>query len=179
VAAPHSTPHQKLTRLVGLTCILISAHLSSTPQAATEPSPIRVTLTDWKEQSSDLFCSCNNVEGRVLVFDVSVENPGPSHRTVYLFVWLSNDDVRPHERALWPPEAIPTSLTDQGDLAVSEASAGHRIYLGPGQQEVLIGKAVPQPVGWYDGEPVRYLQLRLLALSPEGEVLAESWEILE
>jgi len=126
-------------------------------------------LKNLRERPSKLYCTCNNIPGRNLVFDLSVENRSQASRSVFAFVWATNDEVTPPERALWPVSAVDTCLTDTGELDVSRPEEGVRVDIEPGRSVVVKGNSLLQPIGWMNGELVSFRQLHLELWNEAGE----------
>jgi hypothetical protein len=126
-------------------------------------------LKGLRERPSKLYCSCNNIPGRDLVFDLVVENRSDAPRSVFAFVWASNDEVTPPERALWPVSAVDTCLTDTGELDVSSPEEGVRVDVEPGQSVVVDNISLLQPIGWMNGRLVSFRQLHLELWNQAGE----------
>lgn len=125
------------------------------------------------ERKSSIYCSCNNIEGRDLVFDLLLENFGDSALEAYIFVWAANDEVDPPERGLWPVSAVDDALTESGDLDVRVPRAGHRVLLSPNQEFRIEDASILQPIGWADGALVRFTKLRIQAWSEDGRPLLD------
>jgi hypothetical protein len=130
-------------------------------------------LKNLRERPSKLYCSCNNIPGRELVFDLAIENRSPASRSVFAFVWATNDEVTPPERALWPVSAVDTCLTDSGELDVSSPEEGVRVDIEPGRSVVLDGNSLLQPIGWMNGRLVGFRQLHLELWNQAGERIFE------
>lgn len=126
-------------------------------------------LKNLRERPSKLYCSCNNIPGRDLVFDLIVESRSQASRSVFAFVWATNDEVTPPERALWPVSAVETCLTDTGELDVSSPEEGVRVDIEPGQSVVVKGNSLLQPIGWMNGELVSFRQLHVELWNQAGE----------
>jgi hypothetical protein len=126
-------------------------------------------LKNLRERPSKLYCTCNNIPGRNLVFDLIVENHSQASRSVFAFVWANNDEVTPPERALWPVSAVDTCLTDTGELAVSSPEEGVRVDVEPGRSVVLDDISLLQPIGWMNGRLVSFRQLHLELWNQAGE----------
>jgi hypothetical protein len=135
-------------------------------------------LKNLRESRSKLYCTCNNIPGRILVFDLVVENRSETSRSVFAFVWANNDEVTPPERALWPVSAVDTCLTDTGELAVSSPEDGVRIDLEPGASVVVDGRSLPQPIGWMNGKLVSFRELHVELWDQTGDrILKEVFEV--
>jgi hypothetical protein len=131
-------------------------------------------LKDLRERPSKIYCSCNNIPGRDLVFDLIIENRSGAHRSVFAFVWANNDEVNPPERALWPVSAVDTCLTDTGELDISSPEEGVRVDIEPGQSVVVDDISLLQPIGFMNGRLVSFRQLRVELWNQAGERIFES-----
>jgi hypothetical protein len=123
--------------------------------------PIAARIENLREAPSSLYCECNNIPGRDLVFDLVVQNKSNVQKTVYAFIWATNDNVNPPERSLWPVSAVNSCLTETGELDVSDPRTGKKIELAAGGLSRLKGKTILQPIGWFEGELVRFQKLRI------------------
>ena len=106
-----------------------------------------------------------------VVFDVVIKNRSNESRTVDAFLWAANDKVNPPERGLWPVASVDTCLTDTGELKVSEPKKGERFKLGPKAVVKRTGQSILLPMGWYEGELVRFHTIRLEIWSIDGKRL--------
>ncbi len=126
-------------------------------------------LKNLRERPSKLYCACNNIPGRELVFDLIVESRSQASRSVFAFVWATNDEVTPPERALWPVSAVDTCLTDTGELDISSPEEGVRVDIEPGRFVGVNDNSLLQPIGWMNGELVSFRQLHLELWNQAGE----------
>jgi hypothetical protein len=126
------------------------------------------------ERPTSLYCSCNNIDGRELVFDLAITNKTAVAQRVYAFVWATNDGVTPPERGLWPLSAVDTCLTETGELDVREPSAGTLVDVPSGDSIRVQENAIVQPIGWFEGQLVSFESLWLQLWSAEGELVFET-----
>lgn len=154
------------------------AFLSSSllPQAQVSGAQPEVTasIQNLRERPSSLYCSCNNIDGRELVFDLALTNRTAVPQQVYAFVWAANDEVSPPERGLWPLDAVESCLTETGELDVNKPSDGFPVEVPPGAAVVIEENAILQPIGWLEGEQVSFESLLLQLWSAEGELVFEA-----
>jgi hypothetical protein len=135
---------------------------------------VTAAIGNLSERESELYCSCNNIDGRELVFDLIVTNASATPKRVYAFVWAANDQVSPPERGLWPLSAVETCLTETGELDVRDPTSGTLIKVPPADSALVQENAILQPIGWMDGKLVSYELLRLQLWSSEGELVYET-----
>ncbi|MHC4738265.1 MAG: hypothetical protein ACYS9Y_05105 [Planctomycetota bacterium] len=122
---------------------------------------------------SKIYCPCNNMPGRDLVFDLTVENNAEEAKTVYAFVWVTNDEVSPPERALWPTSAVDSCLTNTGQLNVTDYTAGTKINLKVGDMATLSANSILQPFGYYKGQLLDFHEMRIELWSNTGSRIFE------
>lgn len=151
---------------------------NDTPSANVR-SAITAQITNLHHKPSALYCSCNGIDGRDLIFDLLVRNRRTETQNVYAFVWATNDAVSPPERGLWPVAAVDTCLTDTGQLRITDCTAGRRITV-PGRGTVTVqGNAILEPLGWLDGKPVSFRTLRVELWSvTDGRVFQQTVDLL-
>jgi hypothetical protein len=154
--------------------VLLNASATPLVEEADSESVVTASIENLDERPTSLYCACNNIDGRELVFDLTVTNRSDAPRQVYAFVWASNDQVSPPERGLWPLSAIDASLTDTGELEVTDPSAGTLIELQSGASVRLKENTIRQPIGWFEGELVSFQALWLQLWSAEGELVFEA-----
>ena len=65
---------------------------NDTPRANLR-SVVTAQITNLHHKSSTLYCSCNGIDGRDLMFDLLVRNRRTETQTLYAFVWATNDAV--------------------------------------------------------------------------------------
>jgi hypothetical protein len=155
---------------MGAMVYLFTASGPALPIEAVQPGSLEVFVENLHERPSNLYCSCNNIDGEDLVFDLVVGNRGSQARTLHAFVWASNDDVSPPERALWPVSAVVSALDERGELRISDPAAGVRLDLPAGRTQRFGDCSVLQPIGWYAGSRVRFKLLRVQLWDEDGSL---------
>ena len=155
---------------------LVLLNVLATPpvEGADSDSGVTASIENLDERPTSLYCSCNNIDGRELVFDLAVTNRSKVHQQVHAFVWATNDQVSPPERGLWPLSAIDTSLTETGELEVTDPTAGTLIDVPPGASVRVEENTIRQPIGWIEGELVSFQSLWLQLWSAEGALVFEA-----
>ena len=134
---------------------------------------VTADIENLHTQPSHIYCLCNNMPGRELVFDLVVENSGKSTRTVYAFVWATNDEVSPPERGLWPVAAVDSCLTSTGELNVTDYTSGTELNID-GQGSVTVsGNSILEPAVHYKGQLVEFCKLRIELWSRTGNRIFE------
>lgn len=162
----------------GTLCLFLACHGGIAFLTAEGREVVTATVTGIHERASAIFCSCNNIEGRDLVFDLVVENRGEVSLRLYAFVWASNDNLNPPERGLWPLSAVETALDESGSLVVRDHTQGKLLEVEPRSVVQLSQNFILQPIGWWEGEPIRFRQLRAQLWSQTGTLLFDhSFEI--
>ena len=156
--------------LTGSILFLITATGPAVPIEAVQPGSLEAVIENLHERPSRLYCSCNNIDGEDLVFDLVVENRGSPARTLRAFVWASNDEVSPPERALWPVTAVGSALDERGELRVSDPNDGVRLDLPAGRSHRIVDCSLLQPMGWYAGSRVRFKLLRVQLWAEDGSL---------
>ncbi|UCH61661.1 MAG: hypothetical protein JSU77_07530 [Fidelibacterota bacterium] len=137
---------------------------------AMEQTSVTATVTNLRERPSEIYCPCNNIPGRNLVFDLIIANKGKKLQTVYAFVWATNDDLSPPERGIWPISAVDSCLTDRGELSIKDHTTGRKIEV-QGQQAVTIAEnSILEPIGYQDGKLMSYSELRIQLWSKSGNL---------
>lgn len=154
--------------------LLLSTPAKLLAEEVDSESGVTASIENLDERPTSLYCSCNNIDGRELVFDLAVTNRSDVYQQVYAFVWATNDQVSPPERGLWPLSAIDASLTDTGELEVTDPSAGTLIELPSGASVRLKENTIRQPIGWLEGELVSFQSLWLQLWSAEEELVFEA-----
>lgn len=124
-------------------------------------------------QPSQIYCLCNNMPGRELVFDLVVENRGKATRTVYAFVWATNDEVSPPERGLWPVAAVDSCLTSTGELNVTDYTSGTEVNIDGHGSVTVSGNSILEPAVHYKGQLVEFRKLRIELWSKTGNRIFE------
>jgi hypothetical protein len=135
---------------------------------------VTAAIENLGERPSSLYCSCNNIEGRELVFDLAIANQTAVAQRVYAFVWATNDGVTPPERGLWPVSAVDSCLTETGELDVREPSAGTLVEVLSGTSVRVEENTIQQPIGWYEGQLVSFESLWIQLWSVDGELVFET-----
>ena len=134
---------------------------------------VTADIENLHTQPSQIYCPCNNMPGRELVFDLVVENSGKATRTVYAFVWATNDEVFPPERGLWPVVAVDSCLTSTGELNVTDCTSGTAVNID-GQGSVTVsGNSILEPAVHYKGQLVEFRKLRIELWSISGSRIFE------
>ena len=129
---------------------------------------VTADIENLHARPSQIYCPCNNMPGRELVFDLVVENSGKATRTVYAFVWATNDEVSPPERGLWPVAAVDSCLTRTGELNVTDYTRGTEVNVD-GQESVTVsGNSILEPAVHYKGQLVEFRKLRIELWSRTG-----------
>ncbi|MHC4395153.1 MAG: hypothetical protein ACYS1A_05820 [Planctomycetota bacterium] len=136
-------------------------------------SPVTADVKNPHNRPSKIYCPCNNMPGRDLVFDLTVENNAEEAKTVYAFVWATNDDISPPERALWPTSAVDSCLTKTGRLNVTDYTAGTEINLSGKNSITLSSNTILQPFGYYKGQLIDFHELRIELWSNTGSRIFE------
>jgi len=164
--------------LVLWVCFLPSGLFSASVLGPDREGTLVVSIENLRETASGLYCSCDNIDGRELVFDLLVENRSSRDRILFAFVWASNDSVLPPERGLWPVEAVGACLDESGNLRITEPTAGRRSDLPAGRTLRIRDCALLQPIGWYQGLRVRFKALRVeLWTAGGGRLLSRDFAI--
>ncbi len=135
---------------------------------------VTAAIENLGERPTSLYCSCNNIDGRELVFDLVITNQTRVPQQVYAFVWATNDEVSPPERGLWPLSAVDTCLTETGELDVKKPLAGALVEVSSGFSVRVEEITILQPIGWLEGELVSFESLWLQLWSAEGELVFEA-----
>ena len=159
-----------LTVFVGSVFILPSCESSDDDSSGYyEGQPVvTADIENLHTQPSDIYCLCNNMPGRELVFDLVVENSGKATRTVYAFVWATSDEVTPPERGLWPVAAADSCLTRTGELHVTDYTSGTEVNVD-GQGSVTVsGNSILEPAVHYRGQLVEFRSVRIELWSRAG-----------
>jgi hypothetical protein len=131
-------------------------------------SVVTADIENLHTQPSQIYCACNDMPGRELVFDLAVENSAKATRTVYAFVWATNDEVSPPERGLWPVAAVDSCLTSTGELNVTDYTSGTEVSIN-GQGSVTVpGNSILEPAVHYKGQLVEFRKLRIELWSRTG-----------
>ncbi len=134
---------------------------------------VTADIENLHTRPSQIYCLCNNMPGRELVFDLVVENSGKATRTVYAFVWATNDEVFPPERGLWPVVAVDSCLTSTGELNVTDCTSGTAVNID-GQESVTVsGNSILEPAVHYKGQLVEFRKLRIELWSKTGNRIFE------
>ena len=156
-------------------CILQSCDTSDDSSAdfSKAGSPVTADVKKLHNRPSKIYCPCNNMPGRDLVFDLTVENNAEEATTVYAFVWATNDEVSPPERALWPTSAVDSCLTKTGELNVTDYTAGTKINLSGENSATLSSNTILQPFGYYEGQLIDFHKLRIELWSKTGSRIFE------
>ncbi len=170
-----------LAFVVNAVCLMRPSGASThhvTPRA-NRGSAVSAAIANLHHKPSAIFCSCNGISGRDLVFDLLVRNPHRDPRVLHAFVWATNDSVSPPERGLWPVAAVDSCLTESGELRITDGTAGSRITV-PGRGTVrLAGNTILEPPVWFDGKPVRFRTLRIeLWSAEEGRVFQNTVDLV-
>jgi len=126
-----------------------------------------------RERPSDIYCSCNNIPGRDLVFDLIIANNESKRQTVYAFVWATNDDLSPPERGLWPLSAVDSCLTETGGLRIKDHTTGRRIEVQGKQAVTIAENSILEPIGYQDGKLMSFSQLLIQLWSEPGNMVFE------
>ena len=159
-----------LAVVVGSVSTLSSCESSDDNSARySEREPVvTADIENLHTRPSQIYCSCNNMPGRELVFDLVVENNGEAARTVYAFVWATNDEVSPPERGLWPVAAVDSCLTSTGELDVTDCTSGTEVNID-GQGSVTVsGNSILEPAVHYRGKLVEFRRVRIELWSRSG-----------
>jgi hypothetical protein len=152
--------------VVGLACLWCQ---DGQPRDRPDPTPVVVARIEHiRETPSALYCECNQIRGRNLVFDLALENRSDRSLTVYAFVWAANDRVDPAERGLWPVAAVDSCLTKTGELKIQDPRRGARCALRPRGAATLKGSSLLQPIGWFEGRLVSFETLRVEVWSADA-----------
>lgn len=134
---------------------------------------VTVDVRNLHNRESKIYCPCNNMPGRDLVFDLVVENNGDEAQTVYAFVWATNDEVSPPERGLWPTSAVDSCLSEAGELNVTDYTVGAEINLDRQDSRTISRNSILQPFGYYKGELIDFRKLRIELWSKTGNRIFE------
>ena len=163
-----------LAVLVSSVFILPSCESLDDNSASCEGQPVvTADIENLHTQPSQIYCLCNNMSGRELIFDLVVENSGKATRTVYAFVWATNDEVSPPERGLWPVAAVDSCLTSTGELNVTDYASGTEVNID-GQESVTVsGNSILEPAVHYKGQLVEFRKLRIELWSKTGNRIFE------
>ncbi|UCG56410.1 MAG: hypothetical protein JSU70_16300 [Phycisphaerales bacterium] len=122
---------------------------------------ISAEVTNIRGRPSKLFCDCDNIVGRDLVFDLTVTNKSARRQAVYAFIWFTTKSTSPPERALWPSTAVKCCLTPAGELNVTDPGAGKKIDV-PGRGSFTEpANAILQPIGYYEDRLIGFDELRI------------------
>ena len=161
--------------VAGCICILQSCDTSDDSSAdfSKGQSPVTADVKNLHNRPSKIYCPCNNMPGRDLVFDLTVENNSEQAKTVYAFVWVTNDEVSPPERALWPTSAVDSCLTNTGQLNVTDYTTGTKINLNGQDSATLSANSILQPFGYYKGQILNFHELRIELWSNTGSRIFE------
>jgi hypothetical protein len=135
---------------------------------------VTAAIENLGERPTSLYCSCNNIDGRELVFDLAITNQTAVAQQVYAFVWATNEEVSPPERGLWPLSAVDTCLTETGELDVRKPLAGTLVEVPSGASVRVRENTIVQPIGWFEGQLVSFESLWLQLWSAEGELVFEA-----
>ncbi len=156
--------------LVTLSCTSLRERFMA---SAIEQPTVTATLMNLRERPSDIFCSCNNIPGRDLVFDLIIANKENKRQTVYAFVWATNDNLSPPERGLWPLSAVDSCLTDVGELRIKDHTTGKRIEVQGKKAVTIAENSILEPIGYQDGELMSFCKLRIQLWSKSGNLVFE------
>jgi len=159
-----------LSVVAGGACILQSCETSYDISVVFSKarSPVTADVKNLHNRPSKIYCPCNNMPGRDLVFDLTVENNSEQATTVYAFVWVTNDEVSPPERALWPTSDVDSCLAETGELNVTDYTAGAKINLRGLDSATLSANSILQPFGYYKGQLLDFHELRIELWSNTG-----------
>ncbi len=147
--------------------------------SAIEQPTVTATLTNLRERPSEIYCPCNNIPGRDLVFDIIITNKGEKPQTVYAFVWATNDDLSPPERGIWPISAVDSCLTDRGELSVKDHTTGRRIEVQGRKAVTIAENSILEPIGYQDGKLMSFCKLRIQLWSKSGNMVFDKAVHLE
>jgi len=154
--------------------VLLTPAASTRAERLGAEGGLTAAIENLSERPTSLYCSCNNIDGRELVFDLAITNQTAVAQKVYAFVWAANDAVTPPERSLWPLSAVDTGLTETGELEVREPLAGTLVEVPSGSSVRVQDNAILQPIGWFEGQQVSFELLWLQLWSGEGELVFET-----
>jgi len=140
---------------------------------AIEQPTVTATLMNLRERPSDIYCSCNNIPGRDLVFDLIIANKDNKRQTVYAFVWATNDNLSPPERGLWPLSAVDSCLTDTGELRIKDHTTGRKIEVQGKKAVTIAENSILEPIGYQDGKLMSFSRLRIQLWSKSGNLVFE------
>ena len=133
-----------------------------------EQPAITARVENLHNKVSDIYCPCNEIPGFDLVFDLAIENKSKKPQTVHAFAWAENDVILPPERGIWPIAAVDSCLTETGELNIADYTSGTKIELVAQSIFTETEIAILQPMGYYEGEPVRFNKLRIELWSHAG-----------
>lgn len=162
--------------LAALSCTSLR---ESSMAGAIEQPTATATLTNLRERPSEIYCPCNNIPGRDLVFDLIITNKGKKRQTVYAIVWATNDDLSPPERGIWPISAVDSCLTDSGELMVKDHTTGRRIEVQGKKAVTIAENSILEPIGYQDGKLMSYCELLIQLWSKPGNLVFEKAVHLE
>jgi hypothetical protein len=141
--------------------------------AGDESSIVCVDVANVRERPSKLFCECNNIPGRDLVFDLTVTSRGEQRRTIYALLWFAANGVSPAEQAVWPQAAAQACVMIDGELAVTDHRTGAPFDVPGHGSDTRWAGAVVQPIGYYQGSLVGFDTVRVELWSEAGDCILE------
>lgn len=133
-----------------------------------EQPTITARVENLHNKMSDIYCPCNEIPGFDLVFDLAIENKSTKPQPVYAFAWAENDIISPAERGIWPIAAVDSCLTETGELDIADYTTGTKIDVPAQSIFTETEIAILPPMGYYEGELVRFNKLRIELWSQIG-----------